>query len=210
MVNSLYICIMERDLSTEERIKEAAKQVFIIKGLAGARMQEIADAANINKAMLHYYFRSKDQLFKKIFDEVIGEFAPKILSILGEKRPLEVKVKDFVHQYLDMLSKNPFIPLFLISELRDQPEHVIEKVGIKRSGALDHLDQQLKTEAQAGNIRSIAPAHFMANLISLSIFPFLAKPILQSMFQMSDEDFSSFIEERKVLIPQLIMSSLKP
>lgn len=201
---------MEKNISTEERIKNAAKKIFINKGLAGARMQEIADEANINKAMLHYYYRSKDLLFQRIFDEVIGEFAPKIVSILGGESPLETKIKDFVHHYLEMLSRNPFMPLFLISELRNQPEHVIEKVGIVRSGALSRLGEQLEMETKAGTIRPITPAHFMANLISLSIFPFLGQPMLQSMFGMSDSDFALFIEERKKLIPEFVMSSLKP
>ncbi|MDH3709183.1 MAG: TetR/AcrR family transcriptional regulator [Cyclobacteriaceae bacterium] len=200
---------MEPNSTTENRIKEAARKIFIKKGLAGARMQEIADEAKINKAMLHYYYRNKEQLFKKIFEEVAAEFVPKIFSILGEDRPLEVKVQDFVSHYLDMLTRNPFLPLFVLSELRSQPEFFENAVGIKRSGILEKLAVQLKAEAKAGHIKPISPANFMANLMSLSIFPFLAQPMLQLIFSMNTQEFKNFIEERKQLIPQFIMSSLK-
>ncbi len=200
---------MESNSTTENRIKEAARKIFIKKGLAGARMQEIADEAKINKAMLHYYYRNKEQLFKKIFEEVAAEFVPNIFSILGEDRPLEVKVQDFVSHYLDMLTRNPFLPLFLLSELRSQPEFFENAVGIKRSGILEKLAVQLKAEAKAGHIKPISPANFMANLMSLSIFPFLAQPMLQLIFSMNTQEFKNFIEERKQLIPQFIMSSLK-
>ncbi len=200
---------MEPNSTTENRIKEAARKIFIKKGLAGARMQEIADEAKINKAMLHYYYRNKEQLFKKIFEEVAAEFVPKIFSILGEDRPLEVKVQDFVSHYLDMLTRNPFLPLFLLSELRSQPEFFENAVGIKRSGILEKLAIQLKSEAKSGHIKPISPANFMANLMSLSIFPFLAQPMLQLIFSMNTQEFNNFIEERKQLIPQFIMSSLK-
>ena len=200
---------MEKNTGTEERIQQAARKVFMEKGLAGARMQEIADEAQINKAMLHYYYRNKEQLFKKIFSQVAREFVPKILSILGEDRPLDSKVKDFVGHYLNLIMQNPFMPLFLLSELRNQPGYFEKIVGVKRSGILDKLENQLKREAELGNIKPISAANFMANIMSLSIFPFLAQPLLQLIFSMSNDDFSTFIEERKQLIPELILSSLK-
>ncbi|GJM30011.1 MAG: hypothetical protein DHS20C17_26460 [Cyclobacteriaceae bacterium] len=199
---------MSRALTTEQRIKEAAKKVFISKGLAGARMQEIADEAQINKAMLHYYYRNKQQLFKNIFDEVIAEFAPKIMAILGEELSLEEKVNKFVGHYLDLLRANPFIPLFLFSELRNQPHEVVEKVGIKRGGVLKRLEKQLKKEAQAGRIKPITPIEFIANLVSLTVFPFLAQPMLGEIFGLKDKEFEGFIEQRKVTIPEFIMSAI--
>ena len=200
---------MENTLPTEQRIKEAAKKVFIKKGLAGARMQEIADEAQINKAMLHYYYRSKQQLFKNIFEEVITEFAPGIMAILGEDLPLEQKINKFVDQYMNMLVANPFLPLFLFSELRNQPQEIIEKIGIKRGGALARLEKQLVQEAKKGNIRFISPLHFLANLMSLSVFPFLAQPMLQEVFGLQKQEFDFFIEERKTVIPEFIISAIK-
>ncbi len=199
---------MHEALTTEQRIKEAARKVFIRKGLAGARMQEIADEANINKAMLHYYYRNKEQLFKNIFEEVVGEFGPKIMGVLGSDLPLKEKISAFVTQYLGMLNANPFIPLFLFSELRNQPEEVIEKVGIRSSGMLDQLDKQLKREAKAGRIKPVSTAQFIVNLISLSVFPFLAQPLVQGIFAMDEKQFNQFIEERKTVIPEFIMSAI--
>lgn len=199
---------MKDDINTERRIKEAAKRVFIKKGLAGARMQEIADEAEINKSMLHYYYRNKELLFKKIFEEAIQELAPKILSILGEELPLREKIEKFVSGYLDTLMVNPFLPLFLFSELRNQPRQVVEKIGIRRSGMVENITRQLKTEIQAGKIKPIAPMHFLVNLMSLSVFPFVAQPLLQEVFDMDEKAFQEFIEARKREIPEFIMSSI--
>lgn len=199
---------MEEEINTEQRIKEAARRVFVRKGLKGARMQEIADEANINKAMLHYYYRSKEKLFKNIFEEVIEEFAPKIISILGEDKPLEKKIETFVDHYLNLLTANPFLPLFFFSELRNHPDYLIEKIGIKRTGVLKRLSKQLEEEAKAGNIRSITTIHFVVNLMSMSIFPFIAQPMLQGVFDMNNEGFGKFIDERKKIIPEFIMSAI--
>lgn len=196
--------------STEERIKEAARKVFIRKGLAGARMQEIADEARINKAMLHYYYRSKKHLFRNILDEVMTEFAPRIIGILGQDLPLKEKIDSFVSHYLGMLSANPFIPLFVFTELRDQPQEIIEKLGIKRSGVLKRLEKQLNREAAAGRIKPITSLHFLTNLISLSIFPFLAQPLLQGIFAMDQQQFEDFIEERKSTIGEFFMAAITP
>jgi len=199
---------MQKDLNTEQKIKKAAKAVFIQKGLSGARMQEIADAAGINKALLHYYYRSKDKLFQTVFDEVVKEFIPRVLDILGSDLPLEQKITAFIDNYLKTLLDNPLVPLFVISELRRRPHEIIDIVGVKRSDSLKNLDQQLKQEVAKGNIKPISIEHFMVNLISMSVFPFIAQPMVQGVFDMDDQRFRQFIEERKKVVPQFILSAI--
>jgi len=196
---------MKTDLNTEARIKEAARIVFISKGMAGARMQKIADKAGINKAMLHYYYRSKEKLFQTIFKEILDAFVPNILEILGSDLTLSEKVKQFVNHYIDAIVTNPFLPLFLFNEMKNHPHQLI---GFDRSGALKKLDYQLKKEANQGNILLISAPQFMINLISMTLFPFLAQPMIMGIFSMDQESFNMFIKQRKTLIPHFIMRAI--
>src|ERR687896_1327771 len=105
------------DGDTEQRILEAARVVFIRRGTAGARMQEIAHEAGVNQALLHYYFRSKDRLAEAAFREVAGRILPTVFEILGSDATIEEKVQRFVNLYIDSLGASPFLPGYLLSEL---------------------------------------------------------------------------------------------
>ncbi len=115
-----------KDISTEEKILEAAKEVFLKKGFDGARMQEIADTAGINKAMLHYYFRTKDRLFEHIFVTAISNIFPKVGGIFISDAPFEDKIRAFIRDYLSFILQNPFLPIFILHEMSANPERLIE------------------------------------------------------------------------------------
>lgn len=199
---------MTKDQNTEQKIKEAATDIFMEKGLTGARMQEIADAAGINKALLHYYYRSKDKLFQAIFNDVIQEFAPKVLGALGSNLPLREKIERYVEEFINLLKSRPFMPVFIFHEMKNHPKALVDKVGILKSGAIPVLAKQLETEAEAGNIKPIAVQDFMINLVSLCVFPIMAKPMFQHVFSIEDQDFMKFLETRKNTIPDFIMSAI--
>src|SRR5690349_8196144 len=107
----------KEDLNTQQKILEAAKKVFHQKGLAGARMQDIADEAGINKALLHYYFRNKDMLFEMIFKDAAANLFPKVASIISEDLPLFEKIRKFTKEYLEVVIQNPYLPLFVLNEI---------------------------------------------------------------------------------------------
>src|SRR6478672_7495746 len=117
-----------RDQSTEEKILSAARKVFLNKGMDGARMQDIADEAGINKALLHYYFRSKDKLFEQIFMEVASAFLPKIFSILESEQTLFEKIELFCSEYISQEIKTPYVPIFILNEINRQPKAFLKKV----------------------------------------------------------------------------------
>src|ERR1700751_5008479 len=107
---------------TQERILAAAKNIFLTKGMAGARMQDIADEAGINKAMLHYYFRSKEKLFEGIFSELSQQFFPKLVLIFESEESIFRKIEMFVSEYIDQMSRTPYLPIFVLNEINRQPE----------------------------------------------------------------------------------------
>ena len=209
---------MAKDSDTESRILNAARTVFIRRGTSGARMQEIAEEAGVNQALLHYYFRSKERLSEAVFTEVAGRMFPMIIRILGSDGTIEDKVDGIVATYLDSMSRSPFLPGYLISELHHHPERIPQLIkgvaGADLSVALkpviDKLDKQIASEVRAGRMRRISAQQFMTNLISLCVFPFAAQPMLRAAFGLDEEGFSKFIAARRKELPQFIMNALTP
>jgi len=199
---------MSTDVTTEKRILEAARHVFVQQGLKGARMQAIADKAGINKALLHYYFRTKEALFEKVFMETLQVNAPLLFGILGKPGPLKQKIGEFVEHYIELLKANPYMPLFILNELSQNPEKLFGKVGPQLSFIIGGLGQQLRAEAEAGNIRPIHPVDMVSAVMGLCVFPFLAKPLLMPIFNLGESDYVEFLERRKKEAPALIWAYL--
>lgn len=196
------------DRNTEEIILEAACTIFFQKGFAGARMQEIADSAGINKALLHYYYRSKDQLFEAVFNRALVSFLPTIKIALEAEMPLTQKISKFVENYVDILLANPHIPAFVIHELNTDPQRVVTKLrghGVDPRVILRQVDEAIV----AGEIRAINGEHFLINLLSLCIFPFVARPVAQGILQKSNEEYTLFLQQRKSEILEFVMQSIK-
>ena len=200
---------MGKDKSTEEKILEAAKKVFVNKGMAGARMQDIADEAGINKALLHYYFRSKEKLFEVIFMETVGRFIPRVNEIFSSDMTWSEKIETFASEYIEKVIENPFLPLFVMNEMHKQPEEFLKKMWGGEKPKIDKFLMQLMTAIENKEIRPVNPAHLIMNLMSLCVFPFIGKPMLQMIAGVDDQQFFELMKERKVLVPQLIIQSLK-
>jgi TetR/AcrR family transcriptional regulator len=207
-----------REPATEQRILEAARTVFLRRGTAGARMQEIAAEAGVNQALLHYYFRTKERLSAAVFQQVASRIFPALAQTLGADTSLDEKIERLIAIYLDNLSQNLFVPGYVISELHHHPERVQQLL----SGALGadpktvmpallkNLDRQINERVRAGTMRPIKPQQFVINLISLCIFPFAARPMLTIVFGMDDDAFMRFIEQRKKELPDFFRGALRP
>ncbi len=200
----------KRHTGTEKIILEAARQVFVRKGFDGARMQEIADEANINKALLHYYFRSKDKLFMAIFVEVIQFFIlSSVVLIQDPGHSVFDKIRLFVKKYISLIQENPYLPGFILNELNRRPDRL---VGIFKSSGLelDYFFGQIEKEIREGKIEPVEPEHLLINMISMCVFPFIGKPMINTIIlSYSEKDFNLFMEERKRTIPEFIINSIK-
>jgi AcrR family transcriptional regulator len=206
------------DGHTEQRILDAAHAVFLRRGTAGARMQEIADEAGVNKALLHYYFRSKNRLSEAVFQRVGLRLLPPVITILGSDAEIEEKVARVVAIELEQLARSPFVPAYIISEINQHPDRVRQFVktmtGLEVDGVIPHvrekLDKQLKARARAGTLRPISAEQFVINLLSLCVFPFAARPMLAAALQIDDRGFQRFIEQRKTELPTFFLNALRP
>jgi TetR/AcrR family transcriptional regulator len=207
-----------RDGDTEQRILDAAHAVFLRRGTAGARTQEIAAEAGVNSALLHYYFRSKERLADAVFRRAAAELFPAVAGVLGADLPLEDKVRRVVEIELDRLRRTPYLPAYVISELAYHPERIrqlLETLTGVRPDALGQtllatIQAQIRAEVRAGRMRPIAPEQFLVNLLSLCIFPFAAQPMFGAMLGLEGERFTRFIRERRRELPEFFMKALRP
>jgi AcrR family transcriptional regulator len=199
----------DKDLNTEQKILLAAKKVFIEKGLEGSRMQEIADEAGINKALLHYYFRTKDKLFEGVFREAFHKVFPHIALLMKQEIPLFDKIRLFTTQYIEILKENHFIPGFVIHELNRNPERIVDiisSIGVEP----ELFMKQVNDEVRKGTIRPVDPRELIVNMLAMCIFPFVAEPIIKTIiFGKDKKSFDLFIEERKKTVPEFIINSIK-
>jgi TetR/AcrR family transcriptional regulator len=207
-----------RDADAEQRILDAAHSVFVRRGTAGARMQEIADEAGVNKALLHYYFRNKSRLADGVFQRVAGGIFARVVEVARSRTALEHKVRSIIAIYLEQLSRTPYAPAYVFGELNQDPERgrrLVRTLSQLRDGAapavvLQALQAQLDERIAAGTIRPISAPQFLTNLVSLCIFPFAAKPLLCAIMGMDDAGFRDFIEERKRTLPDFFLGAIRP
>jgi AcrR family transcriptional regulator len=198
------------DTSTEEKIKNAARVVFFKKGFAATRTRDIAEEAGINLALLNYYFRSKEKLFDIIMLETIMNFFKSISVVFNmEDTTLENKIETIANGYIDLLKANPDIPLFLLSELKMQPDEFVAKMGVKEIVMKSVFLKQFQQGIKEGKITPIHPLHFIINLLGMTVFPFVASPIIKGIGDLSAKQFNDLMDERKKLIPKWIKAMLK-
>lgn len=202
---------MEKDITTEDRIKEVARRLFQQKGYGMTRTRDIAEEAGINIALLNYYFRSKEKLFEIIMSESFHKLISFLTEILNDKNlNLTQMLDQVVNKYIDLLTENPHLPLFVLSQIQANPDKFMEKVGfpkdLVRDSRLLHL---LKAQLEKIGMEDVNPVHIILNVVSITIFPFVGKPMLQSVFGMDNDVYAQFIQDRRKLIPAEIKSFLK-
>ena len=198
-----------RNENTESIILEAAKSIFQAKGMDGARMQEIADKAGINKAMLHYYYRSKQMLFEAVFKNAFSLLAPQLNAVLNDDSSIEEKVRNFSSNYISFIEKHPYLPNFVIQELNRDASFILK---MKENGGFPNLDKfkkQVQEEVEKRRIKKINAEQLFINILALNVFPFLAKPLIKSLVAVDEGGFEKIIEDRKTTVANFIINSIK-
>ncbi|MEO5977122.1 MAG: TetR family transcriptional regulator, partial [Chryseolinea sp.] len=194
----------EKGVSTEEKIKEAARVVFTSKGFAATRTRDIAEQAGINLALLNYYFRSKEKLFELIMMEKMGRFFGALVPIFdNDDLSLEDKIAAISGTYIDLLTANPDLPIFILSELRFNTGQFVTRLPIQRLTE-SSLMKQLKKKRP-----DLHPTQFLMNVLGLTVFPFLMKPVLEQSGMLNEKTFHSQMAQRRKMIPKWIKAMLK-
>ncbi len=196
--------------NTEQQILEAARTVFIRKGLEGARMQEIADEAGINKALLYYYFRSKEKLFNHIFENALSGVFDVINESIHEEGEIFVVCEACVDNDVTLLKENPFIPNFIFNEISSHPERIDKlsrKIKINISGFIQMMERNITQK----KIIPVSPEHLIIDLLGMCVFPYVARPLLEEVFFSEHPAWTeNYLYERKQHIIAFFKKALKP
>src|SRR5262245_20378378 len=203
---------------TERRILDAAHAVFVRRGTAGARMQEIASEAGVNQALLHYYFRTKDRLAQAAFERAASQFMPAAIQVLASNVDLEDKVARIVELEIDHLARTPYLPGYIISEVTHHPERARQLIATVtgrtpedvRPQVIAMLRKQIDARVRRGTMRPIAPEQFIVNLMALCIFPFAARPMIAAVLGIDQAGFEQFIAKRRQDLPAFFLGALRP
>lgn len=201
--------------STEEKILASAKKVFYQKGLKGARMQEIADDAGVNKAMLHYYFRSKQKLFDQVFSQSVRSITPQLMDVFMEQSNLPTKIAHLVELTIDLFLEEPFLSNFIVNELSTNPEKLFQSILEYDDGlvgkVLPLISSQIQEGIEQGSIQSdLKPAELIVNILSLCLLPIMAQTVLQRMLDIDDERMARFMAKRKQTVTQFVLDAITP
>ena len=199
---------MEND-TTENEILKAAKEIFHVKGMDGTRMQEIADKAKINKALLHYYYRSKQLLFEAVFKSAFSLLAPQLNKVLNDESDLFEKITKFTENYISFVIKHPYLPNFVIQELNRNPEFLLKLRAEKNFPSIDKFKLQVSDAITEGVIKPISAEQLFINIISLNIFPFIGEPLLMALVNVDKESYNKILENRKTEVAEFIINSIK-
>jgi AcrR family transcriptional regulator len=190
--------------STEERIKQAARKLFTQNGFAATRTRDIAKEAGINLALLNYYFRSKQKLFDLVMMENFQKFLGGMtVNFQNPNLSMEDRLERIVTAYVDFLNEFPDLPLFILNEIKGNPSKIAEQIRQQVGPARSEFFKELQAAKSQGKIE-LEPFHFVANLVGLTVFPFVARPLLQRVTGVNDEQFLELMEERKRLVPAWI------
>ncbi len=199
----------KKNQDTETQILEAAKNIFQKKGMDGARMQEIADAASINKAMLHYYYRSKQLLFEAVFSNAFSLLAPQLNRVLNDDSSIEDKIRNFTHNYISFISKHPYLPNFIIQELNRNPKFFDKIQKNPAFPTLEKFKNQVALEVAQGILKPIDGEQLFINIISLNVFPFIASPLIKGFLNTDESGFKKLMKQRETEVSEFIINSIK-
>lgn len=197
---------------TEEKIFDAACTVFFQKGFDGARMRDIAAAAQINISMLHYYYRSKEHLFSLVLSKAFNNIYEQILKIVRKDTSILKKLSGFIEVYVDFFMQYPHLPRFLLNEiaLRDDFPTLDSNHMRVISEVFQTIDKQLYIASSENLIRPISSHQLVLNIISLSIFPYLAQPVSTKLLHFTPQEYQTLLEARKEEIISFVTHSLRP
>jgi TetR/AcrR family transcriptional regulator len=190
-----------KDTDTEQLIKDTAKRVFFGEGRFNATTQEIADAAGVNRTLINYYFRSRDNLFQIVFNDAEMEEQKRTQMIVESKLPLKEKIGAFLDLFFEQANRYPYLEMYIVTQMNQGSCHKDPEVIGK---LLDTFYKEIEAEMQKGNVMKMKPQQFVINMISLTSFPVGMRPMIQQTMGFTQEEYDQILAERKEIILQTL------
>ncbi|MCK5050262.1 MAG: TetR/AcrR family transcriptional regulator [Candidatus Cloacimonetes bacterium] len=202
---------MGEKLKTKDKILTVATEIFYNKGFNGARMQEIANLANVNKAALHYYFSSKQELFEVVLLNSFKNLFISFDKVVNSNMPIIEKIDVIIEKYLDFIKTNTQNIKFILNEIENNLAFIQKNMETNSMKVkfFDEIFEELHLEMEKGTIKKINPNHLLINIISMCIFPFIAKPLIMEITQFSQEEIQHFFDEQENFIKKFVHNALQ-
>jgi AcrR family transcriptional regulator len=201
---------MKKDATTEEKIKEAARQVFLAKGFAGCSSREIAKAAGENVALVNYYFRSKEQLFKIIFEAAMQDFVHSMTQVFSSDLTLEEKMRIFIEREYAFLEKHQELPSFIVNEMNREDGCNIDHNALFQKVAETGIFQECLQAQSEGKMRKIGLPSIPILIMSNCQYPIMAKNLFKTLHKVNDEQYLEILEDHKKLVTDMLVNYLFP
>jgi AcrR family transcriptional regulator len=193
-----------RETGTEQLIKDTAKRVFFAEGRLHASTQDIADAAGISRTSLHYYFRSRDELMRQVFNEALQKLDSKLYVVMDSSISFANKIEKMTEVYLEEMIVFPYTEIFLVTEMISKNSKLFN-IAEKGTSHIQSFIDEIEAEMNAGNITKMDPIHYLLNLFSLTAYPLVISPLHKQLFNLSNEEYHKKILERKRIIVDIML-----
>ena len=205
---------IKSEQSLEQSILEVAERLFLEKGFAMTSTTEIAKEVGCNQALVHYYFRTKDNLFNVIFEQKFKLFFQEVFEMknMGELK-FQDKLKHIIESHYDILRKNPKMPALILNELSRRPDQIIilrEKLHLLPEQIYAELNKDLEKEIELGNVRNLSLLDIFISMLSLNIALFIMMPVVENVLQLNEVQKEFMLEHRKSENVEFILKSLRP
>jgi len=205
---------IKSEQSLEQSILEVAERLFLEKGFSMTSTTEIAKEVGCNQALVHYYFRTKDNLFNVIFEQKFKLFFQGVFEMknMGELR-FQDKLKHIIESHYDILRKNPKMPALILNELSRRPDQIIilrEKLHLLPEQIYAELNKDLEKEIELGNVRNLSLLDIFISMLSLNIALFIMMPVVENVLQLNEVQKEFMLEHRKSENVEFILKSLRP
>jgi len=205
---------IKNDQSMEQNILEVAEKLFLEKGFSSTSTTEIAKAVGCNQALVHYYFRTKDNLFNTIFEQKFKVFFQGVFEMKNmEDMQFLDKLKFMIESHYDLLRNNPKMPGLILNELSRKPEQlnmIRDKLQSIPEVLFSLLNEELQSEIAKGNIRKINLIDLIVSIVSMNVALFLMMPIVENLFSFDETQKKYMIEHRRAENVDFILKSLRP
>ncbi|WP_413532876.1 TetR/AcrR family transcriptional regulator [Empedobacter brevis] len=185
---------------TEELIKETAKRMFFTEGKFNATIQEIADEAKVNRTLINYYFRSRNNLIGIIYEEATRVSNEKSRAILDRNRDIKEMIGEFIEDSIATSIQYPYLETYIVTEMNKNKIMCSKFLNEDLDEVVNVFYDRLKEEMKKGTIETMEPIQFLLNMLSLINYPFAIRPLLQSDLQLNDADFKRILSDRKEII----------
>lgn len=191
----------EKDIETELLIKKTAKKLFFVDGKFNATTQEIADEAGVNRTLINYYFRSRENLLNQVFEDAVIREEDLRQGFLESDLSFKEKIESYIDHAITKAINYPYLETYIVSRLNDGCFYKQEE---EKEDFLNRFIQEFEKEVKSGNVQETSPIQFMLNLTSLISFPFALRPLLQKKMNISDEEYVQIISARKDIIMKIL------